>query len=134
MKKDLLVLAFAALLIVLLIKGTKIQSVEDYYLTHVDDITEDSETVTVTIRCDTILDHYDQLDPKLQDEKYVPADGMILEPTRYVLRPGDTAFDVLNRAVRHEQIQMEFQGQRTMPMAVPIYRGSTICMNFPVVI
>ena len=110
MKKDLLVLAFAALLIVLLIKGTKIQSVEDYYLTHVDDITEDSETVTVTIRCDTILDHYDQLDPKLQDEKYVPADGMILKPTRYVLRPGDTAFDVLNRAVRHEQIQMEFQG------------------------
>ena len=54
MKKDLLVLAFAVLLAVVLFRGVKIQSVEDYYLTHADDITEDSETVTLSINCDTI--------------------------------------------------------------------------------
>lgn len=85
MKKDLLVLAFAVLLAVVLFRGVKIQSVEDYYLTHADDITEDSETVTLSINCDTILDNYEDLDPELQDEKYVPKDGVILEPTQYVL-------------------------------------------------
>ncbi|MFQ8690121.1 MAG: DUF4430 domain-containing protein [Blautia sp.] len=112
MKKDLLVLAFAVLLAVILLKGTKIQSEEDYYMTHADDITEDSEIVTLSIRCDTILDHYEDLDPALQDEKYVPKDGVILEPTEYVLRKGDSVFDILNRATRNEHIQMEYQGAK----------------------
>lgn len=110
MKKDLLILAFAALMIIVLFRGTKIQSVEDYYLTHVDDITEDSQTVTLSIRCDTILDNWERLAPELQDEKYVPGDGVILAPTKYVLRPKDSVFDILNRATRHEKIQMEYQG------------------------
>ena len=112
MKKDLLVLAFAVLLPDVLFRGVKIQSVEDYYLTHADDITEDSETVTLSINCDTILDNYEELDPELQDEKYVPKDGVILEPTQYVLRKGDSVFDILNRAVRNEKIQMEYQGAK----------------------
>lgn len=110
MKKDLLILAFVALVVVVLFKGVKIQSVEEYYLTHADDITEDSETVTLVIRCDTILDHYDELPKKLQDEKYVPSDGMILIPTKYVLRKDDTAFDILKRATQFEQIHIEYQG------------------------
>lgn len=110
MKKDLLILGFAVLLVFLVLRGTKIQSVEDYYQTHIDDIREDSEVVTLSIRCDTVLDHYDSLKEELRDEKYVPKDGVILEPTKYVLRKGDTAFTILNRATRHEQIQMEYQG------------------------
>ena len=39
MKKDLLVLAFIVLLVVVLARGTKIQSVDEYYLTHIDEIT-----------------------------------------------------------------------------------------------
>ena len=38
-----------ALLVVLLALGTDIQSVDEYYLTHMEDITEDSETVTLRI-------------------------------------------------------------------------------------
>ena len=41
---------------------------------------------------------------------YVPTDGVILPESEYVLRPGDTVFDILHRAVRHNRIQMEFQG------------------------
>lgn len=110
MKKDLLVLAFIILLIAIVASGTKIQSVDEYYLTHIDEITEDSETVTISIRCDTILDNLDKLSPQLRSEKYVPKDGVILEETEYVLRPGDTVFDILDRAVRHNRIHMEFQG------------------------
>lgn len=110
MKKDLLALAFIILLISILVSGTKIQSVDEYYLTHIDDIIEDSETVTISIHCDTILDNWDNLSPQLRSEKYVPKDGIVLEETEYVLRQGDTVFDILDRAVRHNRIHMEFQG------------------------
>lgn len=107
MKKDLIILCAIVLIIVVLISGTKIQTVEEYYLTHIDDITEDSETIFLTIRCDTVLDNWDKLDKNLQDEKYVPADGVILKRTEYVLRKNDTVYDILNRATRYNKIQME---------------------------
>lgn len=110
MRKDLLAFAFIALLIAVLLSGTKIQTVEEYYLTHIDDITETSETVTIRIDAAAALKSWDQLKPELQFEKYVPNDGVILEETAYVLRPGDTVFDILLRTVRHNRIQMEFQG------------------------
>lgn len=108
MRKDFLVFAFVGLIIALLISGTKIQSVEEYYLTHVDEITTDSETVTLTIRSDAVLGSLDKLKPELLS--YIEEDGVILEETEYVLRPNDTVFEILNRATRHHQIQMEYQG------------------------
>lgn len=110
MKKDILLLFAVGLLIVLVICGTEVQSVDEYYLTHIDDITPESETVFISIRCDTILENYDDLDPALQSEEYVPPDGVILAQTEYVLREGDSVFDILSRAVRYNQIQMEYQG------------------------
>lgn len=110
MKKDLLALGFVALLIALLISGTKIQSVDEYYLTHIDDITPQSETVEISIRCDTILKNWSRLNSSLRSEKYVPSNGVILTKSKYVLRRGDTVYDILDRAVRRNKIQMEFQG------------------------
>lgn len=110
MKKDLLAVCIVVLLLVFVCTGTKIQSVDDYYLTHIDDITEDSDTVFLSIECGTILDNWDDLDPALRYEKYVPNDGIILEKTEYVLRPKDTVYNILDRAVRYNKIQMEFQG------------------------
>ena len=110
MKKDILAVLGIILLIAVLINGTHIQSVDEYYLTHIDDITPESETVIISIRCDTILNNYDDLDPALRSEEFVPPDGVILPPTEYVLRPGDTVFDILERAVRYNKIQMEYQG------------------------
>lgn len=110
MKKDLLIGAFLLLVLSFILSGVKIQSVEDYYQEHLEDVTKDSESVTLTIRCDTLLEHYNQLDEKLQQERYVPSDGVILETTQYVLRPNDSVFDILQRAVRNRKIQMEYQG------------------------
>ena len=110
MKKDILAVFGIILLIAAVINGTNIQSVDEYYLTHIDDITPESETVIISIRCGTVLDNYDDLDPALKLEEFVPADGVILPPTEYVLRPGDTVFDILDRAVRYNRIQMEYMG------------------------
>lgn len=110
MKKDLLALGFVLLIIALLLSGTKIQSVDEYYLTHIDDIAPESKTVTISINCRTILDNWENLDQELKSEQYVPADGVILPPAKYVLREGDTVFDILDRAVRSNRIQMEYQG------------------------
>ena len=69
MRKDILIVAFIVLLIAVLFSGTKIQSVEEYYVTHIDDITEDSDTIFISIDASTILENWDQLDPQLQAEK-----------------------------------------------------------------
>lgn len=103
-KKDLLIAAFVLLFLAVLLSGTKIQSVDEYYLTHIDDITKDSETVTISIRCDTVLKNWDKLERSLQKGDYIPKDGVILKETEYVLRPGDTAFDLLNRVTRYNKI------------------------------
>lgn len=108
-KKDLLVILFILFLIAVLIKGTDIQSVDEYYLTHIDDIKEDSETVFLTIVCDSVLDNMDDLDEGIKDMDII-GDGVILERTEYVLRDGDTVYDILERACRYNKIQMEHQG------------------------
>ena len=79
MKKNILLIGIIVMLVLILAKGVRIQSVEEYYLTHIEDITEDSETVTVSIRCDTLLkeENWKKLDKQLRSDKYVPSDGMI---------------------------------------------------------
>ena len=107
MKKDIVAILIIVFIVVIIACGTKIQSVDDYYLTHIDDIKEDSETITISIRCDTVLDNWAQLDDNLKYEKYVPQSGIILDDYVMVLRKDDTVYDVLNRAARHHKIQME---------------------------
>lgn len=110
MKKDILIIFFIILLTAFLIGGTEIQSVEEYYITNIDNITPESETVTLSINCSTVLYNWDDLDPALKKGDYIPEDGVIMPPTQFVLRKGDTVYDVLSRALRHNKIQMEYQG------------------------
>ena len=118
------------MLVALVIKGTNIQSVDEYYLTHIDDIRPDSETVTISIRCDTVLSNLDDLDPALNQGDYIPSDGVILPPTEYVLRPGDTVFDILDRAVRYNKIQMEYQGSDENSYGSVYIRGINYLYEF----
>ena len=53
MKKDLFAICIVIFILALMFSGVKIQSVDEYYLVHIDDITPESETVFLTIRCDT---------------------------------------------------------------------------------
>lgn len=125
MKKNILMVGIVLVMVLILVMGTDIQSVDEYYLTHMEDIQEDSETVTISIRCDTLRqpENWKKLKKQLQDEKYVPEDGVILEENTYVLRKGDTAFDLLKRACRYNKIQMEYSGPDTNVYSTTFIKG-----------
>lgn len=118
MKKDLLAIAAVVLIVVVLMCGTKIQSVDDYYLEHIDDITADSPTVTVSVRCDTILDNWDSLDENLRSDKYVPRDGAIVADYVIVLRKNDTVYEILRRVTRHYKLTLDIV---TLPEINSVY-------------
>ena len=61
---------------------------------------------TITIRCDTILDNWDELDPAKAG--YVPADGVILPVATVGFYQGETVFDVLKRVCTVLDIQIEY--------------------------
>ncbi len=130
MKKDLLVVFAVILLVAVLVMGTDFQSVDEYYLTHISDIKEGSDTVTLTISCKEALKNYDNLDEALKSEKYVPNDGFILRPSKYVLRKGDTAFDILYRSARYNRIQLEFQGAEKNPFGSCYIKGINYLYEF----
>ena len=92
MRKDIIAIFAIVLIVAVVISGTEIQSVDEYYLTHIDDITPDSETVTLSIRCDTVLDNYGDLDPALRSDEFVPPDGVILAAHGICSAPGGHGF------------------------------------------
>ena len=63
-------------------------------------------TCTITIRCDTILNNMDLLDPSKAG--FVPADGVILYPVTVGFEEGETVFDVLKRICETTGIQLEY--------------------------
>ena len=95
MKKDIALLIVIILAAAAVIKGVDIQSVDEYYSLHSDDTANAAHTVTLTVDCSDILDNYYMLDKNLRDECYVPSDGIVMPAEKYVLREGDTAFDLL---------------------------------------
>ena len=63
-------------------------------------------TCTITIRCDTILDNMNNLDPA--KAPYVPDNGVILREVTVEFEEGETVFDVLNRVCRQHNIPIEY--------------------------
>lgn len=131
MKKDILAVFGIILLIAAVINGTNIQSVDEYYLTHIDDITPESETVIISIRCGTVLDNYDDLDPALKSEEFVPADGVILPPTEYVLRPGTPCLTFLTVRYVTTGFRWNIWAPIKTATAACIFREYTIFTSFP---
>lgn len=60
---------------------------------------------TLSIRCDAVLDHLDELDTGLA--QLIPADGVILAQAQAPFEEGDTAFSLLQRLTRQEGIHLE---------------------------
>lgn len=68
--------------------------------------TKEKLTCTITIRCDTILDNMDNLDPA--KAPYVPDNGVILREVTVEFEEGETVFEVLNRVCKQYNIQIEY--------------------------
>lgn len=61
---------------------------------------------TITIRCDTILQNFEQLDQAKRD--YVPKNGSLLAKTKVTFEKGATVFDVLKQICKKKKIQLEY--------------------------
>ncbi len=68
--------------------------------------TEPKLTCTITIRCDTILNNWNELDTA--KAPYVPESGCILPVVTVEFTKGETVFDVLNRVCKEYGIQIEY--------------------------
>ncbi|MBK3493647.1 DUF4430 domain-containing protein [Viridibacillus sp. YIM B01967] len=69
------------------------------------------EYVTISISAATLIKHWDMLKPALQNEKYVPKNGVILKSTMYeILSEDETVWSILKRATREHGIHLEYQG------------------------
>jgi len=74
-------------------------------------------TCTLSVRCDTILEHMDDLAPdKLE---LVPEDGVIFATTTVTFYEGESVFNVLQREMKRAKIHMEF-------VNTPIYNSAYI--------
>ena len=69
-------------------------------------VVEKKPTCTITIRCDTILNNWDDLDPAKAG--FVPSNGCILPTVTVEFEKGETVFDVLKRVCSKYGIQIEY--------------------------
>ena len=80
-------------------------------------VTDVPHSCTISIRCDTILNHMDWLDP--EKVELVPADGVILAPVSVTFYEGESVFNVLQRTCKQNAIHMEFEN-------TPMYNSAYI--------
>jgi len=66
-----------------------------------------SFTVTLSVRCDTLLDNMHMLDR--EKHELVPADGVIFPETLVIVNENENVFDVLQREMRNAGIHMAFR-------------------------
>lgn len=76
-----------------------------------------THTCTLSVRCDTILDHTDWLDPEKLE--LVPEDGVIFPETEVMFYEGESVFNLLQRELRKAGIHMEYED-------TPIYNSAYI--------
>jgi len=74
-------------------------------------------TCTISIRCDTLLEHMDKLKPL--KVPYVPPDGVILSARTVAFTQGESVFDVLKRVTISAGIHREF-------VEMPVYGSAYI--------
>jgi hypothetical protein len=78
---------------------------------------EKAYTVTLSVRCDTVLNNTERLDPAKRE--LVPDDGVIFPETTVAFYEGESAFNVLAREMKRAKIHMEFTN-------TPIYNSAYI--------
>lgn len=112
MKRTWLSVAAGFLLLFLVVGGVllfgRVESVDEHYAYHQEEIPEGAETVTLSVDCLALSDDPDVLSPALH--KNLP-DGLIyLAPTRFLYRDGMTAFDLLLAAERPARLRIVYSG------------------------
>ena len=72
-----------------------------------EDVNGDGKlTCTLEIRCDTLLDHLEELEAG--KASLVPEDGVLLALTEAEFEAGESVFDVFRRCLREEKLHFEY--------------------------
>ena len=108
MKKDIIITLLIIMLIAVFVLVTDFKSVEEYYLENAENVKPGDKTVTLSIDCRAIIESGAEIPPRLA--AVIPPDGIILAETEYVLREGDTVFDILVRATKTHRLMLEHSG------------------------
>jgi len=111
--KNILPIAFLALLIICGILFINISSVKEHYSADIEEVTDGSPTISLTIKADVITDR----------DTSLPADGYILPEVKYVLEEGTTPFSVLLDLTLSNGIKLIYSGSPDNPLA-PVYISS----------
>lgn len=69
--------------------------------------TDDYTTCTLSVSCASILDNMNKLSP--EKASIIPDDGIVLPETEVKFSDGESAFDVLERELKKNNIHMEFE-------------------------
>lgn len=101
--KNFIAVAVVTGLAAVIVITTDFQSANDYYSGNTMEKENAVGTVTLTIRCDTIVGK--------SDSEYIPADGIILDKTEFAIAEGDSVYDILTEAAQQYHIQMENTGR-----------------------
>lgn len=101
-KKNYILIVLIALLSIMFVFFTEIQTPKQYYDSGTAVKKDAIGTVTLTIRCDTISNK--------SDNEWIPEDGTIFETAEYEIEAGDTVYDILKVATAKHKIHLETNG------------------------
>ncbi|MBR5507268.1 MAG: DUF4430 domain-containing protein [Clostridia bacterium] len=96
-------------------EDTSLSSSQDSSQSHNEEVLSDGEVFieqkqqvcTMTVRCDEILSNLDKLDESKHN--LIPKDGIIFSSQSVEFSEGESAFDVLRREMKNNNIHMEFE-------------------------
>ena len=122
MKKNIALIAAVLIIAAALSYFFKIETTGRYYGGE-SPLWESGPSAVLSIECGAAADNRDKLPPELRAEKYVPADGYILAPTKLALAEGDSAYDLLMKAARYYEITVDAQGSGENSLGTVYIRG-----------
>ena len=99
-------LLLAAVIAAILLFG-RVETVDEHYAFHQEEIPEGAETVTLSVDCLALDGRLDELKPGL--EKALPEGLVYLPPTRFLYQEGMTAFDLLLKAERPARLLIDYR-------------------------
>ena len=105
-KKNFIAIAIVTVLAIAFVGLTNFQSTDDYYSGKNVNKENVVGTVTLTIRCDTIVGK--------SDSEYIPSDGIILDTTEFAIEENESVYDILTEAAQKYNIQLENTGAEGM--------------------
>ncbi len=101
-KRNFVLIAIISLVAVLFVALTDFESADSYYSNAESSKENTIGTVTISIRCDTIIEK--------SNESHVPKNGIILDTSEFNISEGDTVYDILLEATVKNKIHLETNG------------------------